>query len=65
MLDCPIWHLKILLTQLQQVGLLTAEYNYFLTNMDAHTEDLTPFQYSDAVITGVGTDIWIKPDNEY
>ncbi|CAH1104297.1 unnamed protein product [Psylliodes chrysocephalus] len=52
-LDCPIWHLKILLTQLQQVGLLTAEYNYFLTNMDAHTEDLTPFQYSDAVITGV------------
>ncbi|CAG9860597.1 unnamed protein product [Phyllotreta striolata] len=52
-LDCPIQDLRTLLTQLQQVGLLTAEYNYFLTNMDAHTEDLSQFQYSDAVITGV------------
>ncbi|XP_057655916.1 glutamate receptor ionotropic, kainate 3-like [Diorhabda carinulata] len=52
-LDCPIKDLTNLLTQLQQVGLLSSGYNYFMTNLDSHTEDLSSFMYSDATITGV------------
>ncbi|KAJ8921823.1 hypothetical protein NQ315_008455 [Exocentrus adspersus] len=51
--DCEIEHLEDVLLQFQQVGLMTDEYHYFITNLDAHTEDLTPFQYSDTNITGV------------
>lgn len=29
-----------------QVGLLTKNYKWIITNLDAHTVDLDPFQYS-------------------
>lgn len=41
--------------QFQQVGLMNENYNYILTNLDAHTENLEPYQYSGANITGVSS----------
>ncbi|CAG9831888.1 unnamed protein product [Diabrotica balteata] len=60
-LDCPIRDLRNLLTQIQQVGLLSSGYHFLMTNLDAHTEDLTSFMYSDAIITGVHL---TKPNDE-
>lgn len=53
--DCQIDHLKEVLLQFQQVGLMNQDYHYFITNLDAHTEDLTPFLYAETNITGVNT----------
>lgn len=52
-LDCQIENLENILKQLQQVGLMNENYNFFLTNLDAHTENLEPYQYSGVNITGV------------
>lgn len=52
-IDCPIQHLKELLMQIQQVGMMTQNYNYFLTNLDVDTQDLNAFMYNRAFITGV------------
>ncbi|XP_050308479.1 glutamate receptor ionotropic, kainate 2-like [Anthonomus grandis grandis] len=52
-IDCHINHLINILTQCQQVGLMTSDYSYFLTNLDAHTKDLSPFQWSQTNITGI------------
>lgn len=37
--------------QAQQIGLLVDKYHFIITNLDAHTIDLEPFQYSGANIT--------------
>ncbi|XP_060524732.1 glutamate receptor ionotropic, kainate 2-like [Cylas formicarius] len=52
-LDCHIDHLVEVLTQCQQIGLITSDYNYLITNLDAHTKELSPFQYSETNITGI------------
>lgn len=59
-IDCPIRHLKDLLSQIQQVGMLTQNYNYFLTNLDTDTQDLNQFMYNQALITGVSRSFSIK-----
>ncbi|XP_074025580.1 glutamate receptor ionotropic, kainate 2 isoform X1 [Leptinotarsa decemlineata] len=61
-LDCEINHLIEILTQLQQAGIMNERFHYFITNLDAHTEDLSPFMYSNANITGIRI---INPGNEY
>lgn len=33
-----------------QVGLMTKNYRWIITNLDAHTIDLEPFQYSGTII---------------
>nr|XP_023026687.1 glutamate receptor ionotropic, kainate 3-like [Leptinotarsa decemlineata] len=64
-LDCPIQHLTELLSQIQQIGMLTTDYSFLLTNIDAHTKahtgELTPFMYSEATITGVHI---MKPEDD-
>ncbi|XP_018563905.1 glutamate receptor ionotropic, kainate 2-like [Anoplophora glabripennis] len=59
--DCEIEHLKEVLLQFQQVGLMNQDYHYFITNLDAHTEDLMPFLYAESNITGIRI---INPDKE-
>lgn len=50
-IECSIDSLAEILKQAQQVGLLIDKYEFIITNLDAHTIDLEPFQYSDASIT--------------
>lgn len=50
-IECSIDSLAEILKQAQQVGLLIEKYEFIITNLDAHTIDLEPFQYSDASIT--------------
>lgn len=50
-LDCSTESLPIILRQAMQVGLLTKEYSWILTNLDAHSVDLEPYQYSGVNIT--------------
>lgn len=52
-IDCPIRHLRELLLQIQQAGMMTKNYNYFITNLDFDTQDLVPFMYNKAILTGV------------
>ncbi|XP_044262845.1 glutamate receptor ionotropic, kainate 2-like [Tribolium madens] len=52
-IDCKIENLEEVLIQAQQVGLMTSDYNFFITNLDLQTIDLEPFQYSEANITGL------------
>ncbi|XP_076267436.1 glutamate receptor ionotropic, kainate 3-like [Rhynchophorus ferrugineus] len=61
-IDCRIDNLIDILIQCQQIGLMTHEYNYFITNLDAHTRDLSPFQWSQSNITGIRM---INPDSAY
>ncbi|XP_044732050.1 glutamate receptor ionotropic, kainate 2-like isoform X2 [Chrysoperla carnea] len=42
-----------ILTQAQQVGMISDHYHYIITTLDMHTIDLEPFQYGGANITGV------------
>lgn len=51
--DCSIGILEEVLRQAQQVGLMTEQYNYIITNLDMQTVDLAPFQYAGTNITGV------------
>ncbi|KAG8227033.1 hypothetical protein J437_LFUL013820, partial [Ladona fulva] len=52
-LDCSINILYEVLKQAQQVGLMTSQHNYIITNPDMHTIDLEPFQHGGTNITGV------------
>ncbi|KYB25025.1 hypothetical protein TcasGA2_TC031399 [Tribolium castaneum] len=52
-IDCKIESLEEVLKQAQQVGLMTKDYNFFITNLDLQTINLEPFQYSEANITGI------------
>ncbi|XP_017778458.1 PREDICTED: glutamate receptor ionotropic, kainate 2-like isoform X2 [Nicrophorus vespilloides] len=52
-LVCSIEVLEEVLLQAQQVGIITDEYNYIITNPDMHTIDLGPYQYGGCNITGV------------
>jgi ionotropic glutamate receptor len=52
-LDCSTEILEEVLLQAQQVGLMTNKQFYFITNLDMHTLNLTPFQYAETNITGV------------
>ncbi|XP_030749785.1 glutamate receptor ionotropic, kainate 2-like [Sitophilus oryzae] len=61
-IDCSNDNLIEVLVQCQQVGLMTQDYHYFLTNLDAHTKDLSPFQWSQANITGIRL---VNPDSAY
>ncbi|XP_050501476.1 glutamate receptor ionotropic, kainate 1-like isoform X3 [Diabrotica virgifera virgifera] len=61
-IDCHIDNLYEVMSQLQQAGLMNENFNLFLTNLDAHTVNLTPFQYSNANITGIRL---INPYKDY
>ncbi|KAJ8944592.1 hypothetical protein NQ318_006005, partial [Aromia moschata] len=52
-LHCEIDELQEILLQMQQLGMLTANYNYFLTNLDAATLPLQQFSYGKAKIVGI------------
>lgn len=52
-LDCSTENLIEILTQAQQIGLMTNKHHYLITNLDAHILDLEPFQYSETNITAV------------
>lgn len=56
-LDCSSDILEEVLTQAQQVGLMTHEHYFIITNLDFHTINLYPFQHADANITGVSS-VW-------
>nr|UTN00859.1 ionotropic receptor [Semanotus bifasciatus] len=60
--DCQTENLVKVLQHFQQVGLMTDQYSYFITNLDAHTEDLTAFQYGGSNITGIRL---VNPEKEY
>lgn len=71
-IDCSLDMLPEVLKQAQQVGLLTEAHQFIITNLDMHTLDLEPYQYSGTNITGIRmidpddvlvqtvTDFWIK-----
>lgn len=61
LLDCTIEIIEDVLRQAQQIGLMTNEYHYIITNLDLHTLDLTPYQYSETNITGIR---FINPESE-
>ncbi|CAD7092220.1 unnamed protein product [Hermetia illucens] len=42
-----------LLQQIQQVGLMNERFQYIIANLDLHTIDLEPYQYSESNITGI------------
>lgn len=54
-LDCSTESLPIILRQAMEVGLMTKDYSWILTNLDAHSVDLEPYQYSGVNITGTPT----------
>ncbi len=54
--------LEEILRQAQQVGLLSDEHQVLITNLDMHTIDLEPFQYSGTNITGLRI---INPNDDY
>ncbi|XP_066246537.1 glutamate receptor ionotropic, kainate 2-like [Euwallacea similis] len=60
--DCHLDNLVEVLVQCQQLGLMTSDYSYFLTNLDAHTKELSPFKWSQTNITGIRL---INPDSTY
>lgn len=52
-IDCSIEILPEVLKQAQQVGLMTDNHKFIITNPDLHTLDLEPYQYSGSNITGI------------
>lgn len=50
-LECSFESLPLILRQAMQVGLMTKHYRWIITNLDAHSIDLEPYQYSGANIT--------------
>lgn len=50
-IECSIDNLDEVLKQAQQVGLMTDQHQFILTNFDSHTIDLEPYQYSGTTIT--------------
>lgn len=53
LVDCSIETLETFFAQAQQIGLLTNQYSYIVTNPDMHTIDMEPYMYSETNITGV------------
>lgn len=54
-IDSSIESLPEIMKQAQQIGIMIDKYNYIITNLDAHTIDLEPYQYSGANITVLRT----------
>ncbi|KAF2905279.1 hypothetical protein ILUMI_00899 [Ignelater luminosus] len=52
-LDCTTENLGEILKQAQQIGLMTNKHKYIIINLDMHTIDLGPYQYSETNITGL------------
>lgn len=50
-LECSFESLPIILRQAMQVGLMTKHHKWIITNLDAHSINLEPYQYSGANIT--------------
>lgn len=50
-LECSIESLPLILRQAMQVGLMTKHYRWIITNLDAHSSDLEPYQFSGTNIT--------------
>lgn len=50
-LECSYESLPIILRQAMQVGLMTKNYRWIIANLDAHSINLEPYQYSGANIT--------------
>nr|APC94353.1 ionotropic receptor 8 [Pyrrhalta aenescens] len=61
LLDCSIEILEEVLKQAQQVGLMTDKHHFIITNLDLHTIELMPYQYSETNITGMR---FVDPDNK-
>lgn len=52
-IDCSVEKLPEVLKQAQQVGLMTEHNQFFIANLDVHTIDLEPFQYSGTNISTI------------
>lgn len=52
-LECSVESLDEIMKQAQQVGLMSDEHNYIITNPDMHTIDLFPYQWGGSSIRGV------------
>lgn len=52
-LDCKTSSIVHILHRALQCNALTENFHYFITNLDLHMVDLSPFKYSGANITGV------------
>lgn len=50
-IECSAESLVEVLKQAQQIGIMIDKYHYIITNLDAQTIDLEPYQYSGANIT--------------
>lgn len=51
--DCSTETLEVFLEQAQQVGIFSEDRNFIFTNLDLHTLNLEPYQYTGSNITGV------------
>ncbi|XP_043279268.1 uncharacterized protein [Venturia canescens] len=51
-IDCSYNILELVLRQCQQVGLMSDGHSIMVTNLDLHTIDLEPYQYSGVNLTG-------------
>lgn len=51
-IDCSTEILFDVLIQAQQVGLMSDDHSYIITNLDLHTIDLDPFKYGGSNFTG-------------
>lgn len=49
--ECSTEKLDEILKQMQQVGLMTDQHHFIITNYDTHTIDVEPYQYSGTRIT--------------
>ncbi|XP_016838483.1 glutamate receptor ionotropic, kainate 3 isoform X1 [Nasonia vitripennis] len=52
-IDCSHEKLSEILKQIQEVGMMTNNYQYMITSLDLQTVDLRPYQYSGVNITGI------------
>lgn len=50
-IECSTEKLDEILKQTQQIGLMTDQHHFILTNFDVHTIDMEPYQYSGTRIT--------------
>lgn len=64
-IDCSLEILQEVLRQAQQLGLMNKNYNYFIANLDFHTIEMEPFQYSNTNITGVSSFIFLTPCKQF
>lgn len=51
-----------ILSQAQQVGLLTERHHVIISSLDMHTIDLEPYQYGETIITGFRM---VAPHNQF